>query len=297
MKIIKNISLVTFFGFALFFGAAWYFSSTVLHLNITPCNQEHYVFCGDPSEQGIEFQEISYATQDGFTLPAWYMPSKESLKTVLLVHGRGASRHEGMRYAKPLLDNGFNVLAIDMRHPRQQPDIISSMSYHERKDVYGALDYLQQHTQSQSIGIMGFSMGAATSIIAMAQDKRINAGIFNSGFANSTDVLAENAATMYGLPRNPLMPAVMKLVEMRGDINSEMINPESYIGAIAPRPVYIMHGNADKTVGYHHGQRLFSAANEPKQFWTAEGGEHTRLWQADRAQAENLVVSFFQKEL
>jgi len=42
---------------------------------------------------------------------------------------------------------------------------------------------------------------------------------------------------------------------------------------------------------------LFAAANEPKQFWTVEGGEHTRLWQADRAQAENLVVSFFKKEL
>jgi len=58
-----------------------------------------------------------------------------------------------------------------------------------------------------------------------------------------------------------------------------------------------MHGNADKTVGFHHGQRLFAAANQPKQFWTVEGGEHTRLWQADRVQAENLVVSFFKKEL
>jgi fermentation-respiration switch protein FrsA (DUF1100 family) len=54
-----------------------------------------------------------------------------------------------------------------------------------------------------------------------------------------------------------------------------------------------MHGTADKTVGFHHGQRLFAAAKEPKQFWQAQGGRHTRLWQLDKEKAETSVVAFF----
>jgi fermentation-respiration switch protein FrsA (DUF1100 family) len=58
-----------------------------------------------------------------------------------------------------------------------------------------------------------------------------------------------------------------------------------------------MHGTADKTVGFSHGPRLFSAAQEPKQFWQAEGGRHTRLWQFDKEKAESSVVDFFNRYL
>lgn len=298
---IKKISLsFTISALLLYFAAAWYFSSTVLYLELRECNQEHYVFCGNPSAQGIQFEDIEYTSTDGLTLPAWYMPAlKEHSvnKTILLVHGRGASRHEGMRYAKPLTSSGYNVVAIDMRHPRQGEGIISTMSFYERNDVIGAVNYIETRTPNNDIGIMGFSMGASTSIVAMAEDQRIKSGIFNSGFANATDVLAENAAVMYGVPRYPLMPTVMSLVELRSGTDTDLINPETYIPKISPRPVFIMHGTADETVDFSHGQRLFEAAKQPKDFWIVEGGKHTRLWQADKTAAVHKVLTFFKETL
>lgn len=291
-KIIISICFVVTF---LFLGSAWFFSSKILQLDVTECNVEHYVFCKDPSEQNLTFQNVTYQSTDGLTLPAWYMPAEdsESNKVILLVHGRGADRTEGMRYAPALIKAGYNVMAIDMRHPRQDPTIISTMSFHEKKDVTGALNYLQTTKGFNTIGVMGFSMGAATSMIVMANDKRIQAGAFSGGYANSMDVLAEQAKIIYGLPRFPLMPVVEKFFEWRGQLDSDEINPEKYIAQISPRPVYIMHGTADKTVGFHHGERLFAAAKEPKLFWKAEGGGHTRLWQHDVTKAETSVVNFF----
>ncbi len=267
MKLFKpflSIALLLLLLF-LYCSAAWYFSTTVLHLPVNECNQEHYVFCGSPSEQGISYEDVTYTSEDGLTLPAWFMPNSSESKTILLVHGRGASRHEGMRYAKSLIAAGYNVMAIDMRHPRQGQGIISTMSFYERNDVIGAVNYIKTRMPKTDVGVMGFSMGAATSIIAMAVDDRIKTGIFNSGFANASDVLAENANRMYGLPYYPLMPAVMALMSLRSGADTNDINPETYIASIAPRPIFIMHGTSDTTVGFSHGERLFAAAKEPKQ--------------------------------
>jgi dipeptidyl aminopeptidase/acylaminoacyl peptidase len=293
-KIIISILVIITFAYV---GSAWFFSSKILQLGITECDVEHFVFCGDPSTQDIAFENISFETTDGFTIPAWYMPAENAEDAILLVHGRTASRHEGMRYAKAIINAGYSVLAIDLRHPRQEPNILSTMGYHEKKDVIAALDYLANVKGFDSIGVMGFSMGAAISITVMAKDPRIKAGVFSGGYANSMDALSEQAAIIYGLPRYPLMPLVELFFEWRGELDSDEINPEKYIGQISPRPIYIMHGTADTTVGFHHGERLFAAAKQPKQFWQAEGGHHTRLWQLDQEKAESSVVAFFKQYL
>ena len=305
---IKNtiVSICVVFS-VLLLAAGWHFSSVILKLGIDECDQEHYVFCDDPSTQNIKFEDVSFTSADGLTLPGWYMAATDTNsstgvinkndKAILLVHGRGANRTEGMRYAKPLLAAGYNVLAFDMRHPRQDPKILSTMSFHEKKDVTAALNFLENEKHIKHIGLMGFSMGAATGIIVMAKDPRVKVGVFSGGYANGMDVLAEQGKKMHGLPRYPLMPVVEKLFEWRGNADANEINPESYIGQISPRPVYIMHGTADQTVDFSHGQRLFAAANEPKQFWQAQGGRHTRLWQHDKDKAESSVVEFFNRYL
>lgn len=292
------LSLLLLVSF-LYFSAAWYFSTQILMLPITECSVERFVFCGEPSEQGIIFEEVSFITSDGLTIPGWYMPASDlsSKKSVLLVHGRTSNRTEGMRYAKAITTAGYNVLAIDLRHPRQHPDIISTMSYHEKKDVIAALNFLENDKGAESIGVMGFSMGAAASMIVMAKDHRIKAGIFSGSYTNSIDVLAEQAKVIYGLPRYPLIPMVAIFFAWRGDLDLDEINPEKYISQISPRPVYIMHGTADKTVSFEHGQRLFEAAKEPKQFWRVENGKHTQLWQVDNDKAETSVVSFYNRYL
>jgi len=293
---LKKLVILIFIAFAfIYFSSAWYFSTQILMLPITECQVERHVFCGEPSEQGLEFENVSFVTSDNFNIPAWYMPASDpqSKKAILLVHGRTANRTEGMRYASSLVSAGYNVLAIDLRHPRQHPDIISTMGFHEKKDVIAAVDYLENVKAIESIGVFGFSMGAAASMIVMANDLRIKAGTFSGGYANSMDALSEQAKIMYGLPRYPLIPMVEKFFEWRGDLDIDEINPEKYISQISPRPVYIMHGTADQTVDFYHGEKLFKLAKEPKQFWRAENGKHTQLWQLDEKKAETSVVEFF----
>jgi fermentation-respiration switch protein FrsA (DUF1100 family) len=39
-------------------------------------------------------------------------------------------------------------------------------------------------------------------------------------------------------------------------------------------PIFIAHGTADRVVPFSHGERLFAAANEPKQFFPMVGYDH-----------------------
>jgi fermentation-respiration switch protein FrsA (DUF1100 family) len=43
--------------------------------------------------------------------------------------------------------------------------------------------------------------------------------------------------------------------------------PIDVIGALAPMPVLVIHGEADQVVPVHHGQALFDAAGRPKGLW------------------------------
>ncbi|MBE7410608.1 MAG: alpha/beta hydrolase [Leptospiraceae bacterium] len=300
MKIIKRtlIAALILFSFALF-GGAWYFSSVLMYTKVSSCKPEHYVFCNDPKiDLGLDFENIELHTKDGFTLSAWYIPSKQkSSKAVISIHGRGATRREGLRFVKAIHELGINVIMPDLRNCGESQKSFSSMSYHERKDVESAYNYLKEVKKMNSIGILGFSMGAATSIIFMAEHPDIKVGIFDSGFSDFYDVITINAKNDYGLPKYPLLPIVSLLYELRGNLNLNEMSPKAYIGKISPRPVLILHGTADVTVPYSMGQELYENAKNPKELITIKDGRHTRLWQKDPDLIKKKVQEYYGKYL
>lgn len=50
--------------------------------------------------------------------------------------------------------------------------------------------------------------------------------------------------------------------------------PEDHVARISPRPLLIVHGDADDVIAYPHAERLFSAAAEPKELARILGGGH-----------------------
>jgi fermentation-respiration switch protein FrsA (DUF1100 family) len=58
---------------------------------------------------------------------------------------------------------------------------------------------------------------------------------------------------------------------------------------ISPIPVLILHGDQDRIVPMHHGQRLYEAAREPKQLWIVAGAGHIQTMQA-LAERDRLVA-------
>lgn len=278
-------------------GASWYFSTEIIYPKEWECPLDHFLYCGDPSELGLDFEDITFSSDGKVEISGWYIPSAGSNRAVVMLHGHGASRHEGLRWATALHRSGLNLLLIDLRsHGESTPGPIS-MGYHERKDVIAAVDYLVMEKNNASIGVFGVSMGSATGIMAMAADERIQAGIFEAGFADLEELLSDIAKNNFGLPKYPLIPIVVKIFEWRTKADAGMIKPYKTVKEIAPRPVFIIHCEKDDYIPYAHGKKIYEAAGEPKQFWASPCERHAQAWQGDREKAEALVTEYFTKYL
>ncbi|MCW7492000.1 alpha/beta hydrolase [Leptospira sp. 2 VSF19] len=272
--------------------ASYYFSSLVLYPKVK-CNAEHHVYCNGPAELGLEFQEVEIKTQDKLNLVSYWIPAKNAKATILLVHGHGGQRNEGLRFAKSLNAAGYNLLLLSLRRNHGG---FASMGFHEQKDIEAALSYLKTNGYNK-IGIFGFSMGSATSIIAMADHPEIQAGIFSSGYGSAIDVLVESAKRDFGIPYYPLIPVVKLALNLRGDMDIDSVRPIDKIASISPRPIAIFHCKMDDYVDYHHALDLFAKAGEPKSLWSPECHRHERLWNFAPKEAESQAVGFFQKYL
>lgn len=295
VKIMLGI-LATIFV-VVYIGGAWYFSSVILHTQLKPCDKAIYVYCGKPSSLKLPYKDVTFKSEDNKTLKGWWVPAKspDSKQTIVIVHGRNGTRHAGLRFSPALRAANYNVLMFDLRHNGESERSFSSMGYHEQKDVAAAIDFAEKRTPN--IGIMGFSMGSSTSIMVMARDKRIKAGVFEGGYSNAKEVLVERAKLDYGLPEFPLIPMVFFLTNMRGKMDLGQVNPAKVIGSISPRGVYIIHGKHDRDVLPRHGKVLFAKAKEPKQYWEVDAKGHIVSWKHNKKKAESQLVAFFDKFL
>ncbi|MDE0785730.1 MAG: alpha/beta hydrolase [Porticoccaceae bacterium] len=274
---------------------AWTFSSNIMHPTFE-CSEEHFIYCGDPSQLDLAFEDVVFQSDNGIDLNGWYIPAENSNKAIMFVHGHGADRHEGMRWFKVMHQAGFNILTFDLRNSGANVRSFSSMGYFEKNDVKAAIDYLQQQN-IQSIGIFGTSMGATTAIMAMERDPRIGAGVFEAGWANLQDLYSDIIKQHLGLPVFPLLPLTTWLLERRTGMHMDALNPEEVLGNIAPRPVFVIHCSGDSLIGISHGERNYAAANEPKEFWKSPCQMHARAWQSDPQYIEKRVADYYLKYL
>ncbi|MCX7678556.1 MAG: alpha/beta hydrolase [Spirochaetes bacterium] len=293
----KKAFIILFAGCGVFcivlLGASWHFSNQLMYPKPGICNNEHFVYCEGASQLGIPFEDVEFKNAENLTLKGWYFPAKGSKRAIIMVHGITADRREGLRWVKALHGAGFNLLLFDLRNHGKSDKSPTGMGYAEKHDVIAAVDYLQKVRGLTSIGVFGVSLGGATAIHAMAQDPRIAAGMFEASYAHLADLLAQIAKRDFSLPRFPIIHSVLLVYRLRSGMNPAFMNPEDYIGKIAPRPVYLIHCPKDNYTEFSHGMRLFKAAKEPKFFWEAPCNVHARAWQSNPLEAEKIVKNFF----
>lgn len=292
----KTVSIVIFSAIGLLLTGllifSWMLTSDIMHPSYQ-CNEEHFIYCGGPSQLELDFEDISLQSADGHDLSGWYIPAQDSTKAIIFVHGHGADRYEGMRWFKSIHQAGFNILAFDLRNSGESEHSFSSMGFYEKHDVTAAVDYLYQHRNIQSVGIFGVSMGAATSIRAMVTDPRIEAGVFEAGWSNLSDLYSEIIEQYLGVPSFLLLPLTSWILELRTGIDMETLNPEDMLADIAPRPVFIIHCTGDDLIGISHGERNYAAANEPKEWWQSSCQNHARAWQSDPDYIGKRVADYY----
>lgn len=281
-----------------------YFAVGAVAANLLTTPQRDFEPDQTPALLGLEYRDVSFpARGEHMAIAGWYIPPPASTtsdpRAVIMVHGRDASRTAAVtgnftKLAKALHDAGLAVLMIDLRGHGQSANARFSFGLRERNDVLGAVDYLRQEGfQPGQIGVLGLSLGAAAGIGAAAADPAIGALATDSAFADINTLISEQWDKASGLPR-PFLYAALAMARLMVGEDLTQARPVEEIGRIAPRPLLLIHCQADDYIPVANLASLAAAA-PGAETWviTAPACQHSEGYNVDPAAYAARVTDFF----
>ena len=220
----------------------------------------------NPGVYNLKYEDLRIpARNDGLEIAAWYIPSEQNEKAIILVHGRDNSRTNGfcdqfVSFANVLHQAGFSVMMIDLRGHGESEDSRYHFGIKERQDILGAVDWLEsQGYQPGKIGVLGYSLGAGSVIGAAAEEGDIGAIWIDSAYADINSVITRNFKMESGLP-SVFLYSVKAMVRLLYGFDITESRPIAEIGKIAPRPIFVAHCEKDNMIPFSHMEQLLSVA-------------------------------------
>ena len=229
-----------------------------------------------PAAWGLKYEEVYLNSSDGVRLHGWYLPHHQAEDVVLFLHGNGGNiSHRG---ASIEIFNriGLNVLIIDYRGYGKSEGAPGEQGFYE--DARTAWRYLIEQCgfESEQIILFGRSIGAAvaTKLAVEVGPERV---ILESAFSSSRDMAVR------------MMPLLSRIAVMRYPFNSMERMKDIHARLL------MLHSPDDEIISYRLGEKLFQAANEPKQFVNLKG-DHNYGFMMSQPEYEQALAGFINSE-
>jgi len=224
-----------------------------------------------PGLDNVVRQDVRFASEDGVPLHGWLLSPRDRVSrgTILFLHGNAENISTHVQSVLWLVQEGYTVFAFDYRgygsSGGEAPDIPGV-----HRDARAALSHILSlpGVSPERLVVFGQSLGAAVAVHTVATTpsaRRPRALILDSPFAGYRRIVRDKLSSL--IVTWPFAWPASRFFD-------DEYSPERWIGKIAPVPVIVIHGTADRVVPYAHGKMLYDLASDPKGIWTVEGGGH-----------------------
>jgi fermentation-respiration switch protein FrsA (DUF1100 family) len=207
---------------------------------------------------GRAFEEARFTSGDGVKLHGWFFPadpdSPRADWVLLLLHGNAGNVSHRMQFYQAWLALGINVLTFDYRGFGLSEGKPSEEGTY--RDAQAAVQWLRQKGFAPDhIVALGKSLGGGVAS-ELAVREPVAGLILQNTFTSIPDI---------GMELYPWLP-VRWLHKIKYDTRSKLPRIQA--------PVMVTHSRGDDLIGFHHAERNFQSANEPKMLWEVLGS-HT----------------------
>ncbi|MGB5693493.1 MAG: alpha/beta fold hydrolase [Flavobacteriaceae bacterium] len=204
--------------------------------------------------KGYRIKVFYFASSNGNLLNGWLLipEKKQPLATILHYHGSAGNLITHYRLIDPLVEYGYQVFMFDY----SGYGCSEGTPTHETvlEDGYSALEYLNNSDElrTEKTIIYGQSYGGyLASIIGSNSQQHID-GIVIEGAFSSLREEAKHKASIFG-------NFVKKGVQADKEIQKNKL------------PLLVIHSKEDEMVPVKLGQKIYSNANLPKEFYEIDG--------------------------
>jgi len=200
--------------------------------------------------------------------------SKSIKKTIVFFHGAGGNISTYQYITKPLVENGYQVVMVDVRGYGKSTGKPTHLNVAE--DGQKMFNYLlaRKDIQNTKIYLYGASLGSQVAThLAKDNKAKISGLILDGGMSSFTDI------------------AIKFKPEMKEMIEKVVTSPYSAkedIKSLNGLPKLFIYSKGDSTVPFEHGQVIYNNAPEPKQF-LEYSGEHLQAMVVDPVQTVKAI--------
>ena len=160
----------------------------------------------------------------------------------------------------------------------------------------GAIDYIRQRGVESKIGVLGFSMGAATSLMAAAESEEIDAVVADCAYADIVSIIESEFSKRSKLLKF-FIPITLFIARNIYDVDFTAIKPEEVVREISV-PVFIIHVGQDDMVPVQHTYRLKEVSQNPdNKLWIVPETQHSNSYLMSQAEYKEQVTYFFDEAL
>jgi len=249
------------------------------------------VYESDPADAGVEYENGIVEGPLG-NYPAWRTEGEDDT-WVILVHGRGFSRRQGLRVLPALAAGGFPTLTVTYRNDPGAPDGggRSGLGNPEWKDLQAAVEYALDQG-AEDVVLMGYGLGgtiAATFLHSSAEAPAVkglvlDAPLFDAGAVVDADARARNVPGF-------IAGWAKGLATLRFGVDWGMLNQLERADEFTV-PILLFHGSADTEAPVEVSDRFAELLPGLVRYVRTEGAGHAESWNADPAAYESALAAF-----
>ena len=236
------------------------------------------------------FDNITLTAADGVDIAAWTHESQNGA-SIILVHGSGGSRASVSGYARLLADNGYGVIAIDMRGHGESGGSANAFAWNAVQDIRAAADYLQNREDTASIGALGISLGGEVLLSASADLPCIQAIASDGATHRSTDdyiSLPKNNSLVRSWTTRVMYSSVQFFT---GQYPPDMTIADAVTSAQNTRFLFIAAGNVPDEIIYN--TMFHETIKDRSSLWVADNAGHTQAYHLYPEDYVERITSFF----
>jgi len=244
----------------------------------------------NPGDRGLAYEDVSFETDHGLTLHAWYIPG-HNRAAVITVHGAGSNRSTAMDEAAMLARNGYGVLMVDLEGFGDSDGRANAFGWVGARDIHAATAYLRKRDDldPDRIGGLGLSMGGEVLLQAAGESSHLKAVIAEGATGRTEDDFDE-------LPASGFLTAIHTVAGLTMEtISGEPAPPplKEMVQHIAPRNVLLI---GSQVPDEREIMPMYARLGGPSfELWLIPEERHVGAFDLHREEYEQRVIAFFNR--